>query len=149
LAGSTCLPETIAVALPGIPPWTDQDIVLYHGTLGGSVASILRAVDPTVCKHLRDFGRGFYTTTNLVQAQRWANDLAIQAPGEVAAVVEFTVERNDLAGLDCLFFVRGTGPQPEAHRLVRPRRRAGHRLLEEANRDPGRGSDLVPYRRGR
>src|SRR5207237_739987 len=28
--------------------------------------------------------------------------------GGTAAVIEFTVERNDLAGLDCLFFVRSS-----------------------------------------
>jgi hypothetical protein len=94
--------------LPGIPPWTDQDIVLFHGTLDVHVASILQAVDPTVCNYLTDFGRGFYTTTSRQQAERWANDLAIQTPGGVPAVIRFTVERNDLAGLDCLFFVRGT-----------------------------------------
>jgi hypothetical protein len=67
----------------------------------------MQAVDPTVCRHLRDFGRGFYTTTNRVKAERWANDLAIQTSGGVAAVIEFTVERGALAKLDVLFFVRG------------------------------------------
>jgi hypothetical protein len=55
------------VPLPGIPLW-NQDIVLYHGTLDMHVASILQEVDLNKCKHLRDFGRGFYTTTKCTQA---------------------------------------------------------------------------------
>jgi hypothetical protein len=43
-----------------------------------------------------------------VQAERWANDLAAQTAGAAPAVLEFTGERNDLALLDTLFFVRGT-----------------------------------------
>lgn len=96
------------MALPGIPPWSDQDIVLYHGTLDAHVDSILQGVDLNRCKHLRDFGRGFYTTTKRTQAQRWANDLAAQTTRAAPAVLEFTVERNDLAVLEILFFVRGT-----------------------------------------
>ena len=94
--------------LPGIPLWSDQDIVLYHGTLDLHVASILQSVDLNRCKHLRDFGRGFYTTTRQTQAERWANDLAAQTAGAAPAVLEFTVERNDLALLETLFFVRGS-----------------------------------------
>jgi len=93
------------VPLAGIPPWTDQDIILFHGTLVNHVNSIIQAVDLTRCRPLRDFGRGFYTTTNRVQAERWANDLSIQSGG-IPAVIQFTVERNALAQLDCLFFVR-------------------------------------------
>ncbi len=95
------------MALPGIPLWSDQDIVLYHGTLDMHVASILQGMDLNKCKHLRDFGRGFYTTTKRTQAERWANDLAAQTAGAAPAVLEFTVERNALASLETLFFVRG------------------------------------------
>jgi hypothetical protein len=102
-----CVPEIAAVALPGVPPWTDQDIVLYHGTVDMHVASILQAVDLRQCQSLCDFGRGFYTTTNQVQAERWANNLAAQQGG-AAAVIEFTVERDAFATLDCLFFVRSS-----------------------------------------
>ncbi len=94
--------------LPGVPLWSDQDLVLYHGTLDMHVASILQGVDLNKCKHLRDFGRGFYTTTKRTQAERWANDLAAQTTGAAPAVLAFTVERNDLALLEALFFVRGT-----------------------------------------
>jgi hypothetical protein len=96
------------MALPGIPIWSNQAIVLYHGTLDRHVASVLQGVNLRPCRHLRDFGRGFYTTTKRAQAERWANDLAAQIAGAAPAVVGFTVERNDLASLDMLFFVRGT-----------------------------------------
>ena len=98
----------VKVPLPGIPLWNDQDVVLYHGTLDAHVVSIMQSVNPTICRYLSDFGRGFYTTTNRQQAERWAHDLAIQTVGGVPAVIQFTVDRNELAGLDCLFFVRGT-----------------------------------------
>ena len=94
--------------LPGVPLWIDQDIVLYHGTLDRHVASIMQGVNLNKCKHLRDFGRGFYTTTNRLQAERWANGLAAQTAGAAPAVLQFIVERNDLASLETLFFVRGT-----------------------------------------
>lgn len=96
------------VPLPGIPIWNDNDIVLYHGTLDQYVASILQRVNLNRCHHLRDFGRGFYTTTKRAQAEGWANVLAAQTAGAMPAVIEFTVRRNDLASLDTLFFVRGT-----------------------------------------
>jgi hypothetical protein len=96
------------VFLPGIPLWCDQDIILYHGTLEIHVASVLRRVDLNQCKHLRDFGRGIYTTTNRAQAERWANNLAAQMVGAAPAVIEFAIERNSLASLDVLFFVRGS-----------------------------------------
>ena len=89
-----------------IAGWADQDITLYHGTLDIHVASILRAVDVTKGSYLKDFARGFYTTTSLVQARRWANDKAQGTPHN-PAVISITVSRNDLAQLECLFFVRG------------------------------------------
>jgi hypothetical protein len=92
----------------GIPIWNGQDIFLYHGTLDVHVASILQGINLNMCKPLRDFGRGFYTTTNRAQAERWAIDLSVQTPGTTPAVVEFTVSRNSIALLDILFFVRGT-----------------------------------------
>lgn len=95
------------MGLPGIPLWSDQDVVLYHGTLDIHVASIMYRVNSSKCKHLRDFGRGFYTTTNRLQAERWAVNLAAQFAGATPAVLEFTVSRSALASLDALFFVRG------------------------------------------
>ncbi|HJT33116.1 MAG TPA: DUF3990 domain-containing protein [Pirellulales bacterium] len=95
------------MALPGIPLWKNQEIVLYHGTLDIHVPSIMQHVDPTVCRFLTDFGRGFYTTANLQQAERWARDLARQTARGAAAVLSFAVDRDALAQLECMIFVRG------------------------------------------
>ncbi len=92
--------------LAGVPGWNDQDILLYHGTLDIHVPSIMHAVDVTRGAQLKDFGRGFYTTTSRVQAEARANSLALFGHG-AAAVIRFEVSRNDLAQLDGLFFVRG------------------------------------------
>jgi hypothetical protein len=94
------------LALAGIPPWHDQVIELFHGTTDVWVQDILLAVDETVGGGLKDFGRGFYTTTNLDKARAWANVKARRAGGN-AAVLRFDVSRNDLAQLDCLLFIRG------------------------------------------
>lgn len=94
------------MALPGIPPWRDQVIELFHGTTDASVQDILQAVDETVGGALKDFGRGFYTTTRLDKARDWAN-VKTRRAGGAAAVLRFDVSRNDLAQLDCLFFARG------------------------------------------
>lgn len=98
----------VKVAPPGIPLWNSQEIVLYHGTLDIDVPSIMQHVDPTVCRFLTDFGRGFYTTTNLQQAEHWARDLARQTAGGAAAVLSFAVDRDALAKLECLIFVRAS-----------------------------------------
>jgi Protein of unknown function (DUF3990) len=95
------------VALAGIPPWNDQSILLYHGTVDISTASVLHAVDLRRCRPIQDFGTGFYTTTRLSQAERWAIDMARQLAA-LPAVIKFEVERNDLAVLDCLNFVRSS-----------------------------------------
>src|SRR5271169_759255 len=96
--GSRCLPGDVAVAyfLAGVPIWNDPDIVLYHGTADMYVASILQGVDLNWCQPLRDFGKGFYTTTNQVQAELRARERAKQL-GDIPAVIAFTVERNSLA----------------------------------------------------
>src|SRR5207237_10469350 len=65
----TAFPEgAFRVPLPGVPPWTDQDIVLYHGTTGAFAQDILNGIDETTGGFLKDFGRGFYTTTRLDKA---------------------------------------------------------------------------------
>lgn len=86
--------------------WNDQDIVLYHGTTESDLLSIMHGVDLRVCRHLSDFGRGFYTTTSRLAAERWARNQA-NLSGRAPAVIRFEVERHALAGLDGLVFVRG------------------------------------------
>ena len=88
-------------------PWTNQDILLYHGTVNRSALDILDRIDLNKCRPAVDFGLGFYTTTLLRQAEAWAQLKAHQS-GEPPAVVEFIVKRDHLATLDGLWFVRGT-----------------------------------------
>ncbi len=99
------------MALPPIvfpaPSWSNQDVVLYHGTLVAFVPSILKRVQLSLGKRYRDFGAGFYLTTVLRQAQTWAAQIAATKSGAVPAVIQFTVSRDALAGLQILAFVRG------------------------------------------
>jgi hypothetical protein len=96
---------------PPLASWTNQAIVLYHGTLDLHVASIRTAVTVLLGRSHTDFGQGFYTTTVENQARLWAWQLALRKgtihPGCRAAVVRFDVPRDDLAGLDAVWFVRG------------------------------------------
>lgn len=97
----------MAFFLPGVPVWNDPDIELYHGTVDQYVASILQGIDLNWCQPLRDFGKGFYTTTSQPQAELRARELAKQL-GDSPAVIAFTVEREQLAQLECLSFVRSS-----------------------------------------
>ena len=57
-----------------------------------------------------DFGQGFYTTTLKRQAKYWAWQASQQSPHlpvSQPAVVSFEVDRERLAPLDALWFVRG------------------------------------------
>ena len=94
--------------------WTNQDILLYHGTLAQYADNIISSgvLAPSANLLARtdvDFGTGFYTTTLLRQAEAWAHVKVAAASAGVPpnpGVVEFTVSRDDLAPLDCLWFVR-------------------------------------------
>jgi hypothetical protein len=101
------MPGVPAVPLAGVPPWTDQNILLYHGTADLWAADILNAIDLGQAQPYTDFGRGFYTTSKLDQARRWARDVA-RIWGSVPAVIEFDVERNAIAQLECMFFIRSS-----------------------------------------
>ncbi len=69
------------------------------------MASILHRVNLNRSRILLDFGRGFYTTTSRDQATDY--EMALQTRfQQPTATIEFTVERNQLADVDCLFFVR-------------------------------------------
>src|SRR5437764_15305836 len=94
-------------ATPVPPPWTNQDILLYHGTLHAHVASLLRGVNVVAGRARSDFGRGFYTTTFLAQARNWALQMSIRLAGSQPAVIRFRVNRDTLAKLQTLWFIRG------------------------------------------
>jgi len=103
------------MARMGLPPvpyppprWTNLETVLYHGTLDRYAGMIAAGrIQVRFGKTHRDFGPGFYTTTDQRQAHSWAIQLAEQLPGTAPAVVELKVDRDRLAGLDVLGFVRG------------------------------------------
>lgn len=84
-------------------------LTLYHGTLRTHARNMQRhGVNPALGRPGTDFGPGFYTTTCLLQARSWAWLLAAQQGGAASgAVVELLVDRDALAGLDSLAFVRG------------------------------------------
>jgi hypothetical protein len=90
-----------------VAPWTNQDLVLFHGTLNIHVLAILAGVNVSLGRPNTDFGQGFYTTTSLLQAKAWAWQLAVRRPGTLPAVIQLTVGRDALAGLDSVWFVRG------------------------------------------
>jgi hypothetical protein len=98
----------------GVAGWTNPDLILYHGTIQSSATSILAGIKLTASRTRTDFGLGFYTTTSEQQARNWANKLTAiyntrnpLAPPETPAVVEFTLERDKLASLESIWFVRG------------------------------------------
>jgi hypothetical protein len=89
-------------------PWLNQDIVVYHGTVDTFAAMIVSGpIRVSFGKPNTDFGPVFYTTTLKRQAQMWAAQTSASRPGTAPAVIEITVHRTALAGLDTLAFVRG------------------------------------------
>lgn len=102
--------QTISPFIPA--QWTNQKITLFHGTIATHIPRLLQGIDVTKGNPQTDFGRGFYTTTVLRQAHSWAWQLAQRQakaqPAPMPAVVAFDVDRNDLAGLEALWFVRGS-----------------------------------------
>lgn len=89
------------------PPWSNQDIILYHGTVDEFAAAILSRVRVRLGKPATDFGPGFYTTTVYQQAHTWAVQIAASKPGRLPAVIQIIVPRQELAKLKSLVFVRG------------------------------------------
>ncbi len=94
--------------IPSPPNWTNQPLILYHGTADREVSSILNSVNISQGRVNTDFGRGFYTTTVERQARTWASRLSQRKGGTQPAVIRFDVNRDALADLECLWFVRGS-----------------------------------------
>src|SRR5262245_44114398 len=97
--------------------WMNGPLTLYHGCDLASANAIMDPNHPTkhrimlnLCKRRTDFGQGFYTTTNLHQAKNWAN-LRCKRLGAnvstvpVASILQFSVDRDSLAGMKSLCFV--------------------------------------------
>jgi hypothetical protein len=101
-----------------LPQWLNKKLFVYHGTDSGSVAgatAVTGAILPffvnlALCRPNTDFGQGFYVTTRLHQAQQWANTrvTSLPAPGLFAVILRFELDRDWLAGLQTLGFVRAT-----------------------------------------
>ena len=88
-------------------PWTNGRLILYHGTDDGSANTIMASgVSLGACRSLTDFGKGFYLSADLHQAKNWANSRyrRLRPRAVSAAVVQFQVDRNDLALLANLSF---------------------------------------------
>jgi hypothetical protein len=93
--------------MAALPPWSNQDLVLFHGTTLPAGESILAdGVLLDRAERRADFGRGFYTTTDLRQASNFARRISEPRcmPG---SIVQFSLERNLLSELAALAFVRG------------------------------------------
>ncbi|MCV0024759.1 DUF3990 domain-containing protein [Bacillus sp. XT-2] len=56
-------PSSIGIRLPE---------TLYHGTTSNHVKSIKESINLNACNEKADFGKGFYLTTNAIQAAKWA-----------------------------------------------------------------------------
>jgi hypothetical protein len=102
------------------PVWSNQNIVLYHGTLAAYAQGIRTKVQVAFGKPNKDFGPGFYLTTRLHQARDWADRKAAEKPADTAApaVVQITVSREALAGLQTLAFVQGDFDAEDYWRFV-------------------------------
>lgn len=124
--------------------WSNPVIRLYHGTDIDSVGSILRGIEIEELRDSSDFGRGFYTTTNLAQAEIWASGRA-KRKRRNPAVIELVMSRDELAALESLWFVRADKNAEDFWNLVRACVDNG-----ETNRGENATYDLVvgPVSRG-
>ena len=82
-------------------------MILYHG-------SNVAVTSPKLLKNQRelDFGKGFYTTTNLEQASRWAKRTALRLRHDEAFVSVYEVSEERMRALRILRF-----QQPDPHWL--------------------------------
>jgi hypothetical protein len=99
-------------------PWTNRDLVLFHGTIDRYESSILTQIHVTLGEPFTDFGRGFYTTTNLWQARAWAWQTSQTNPGSLPRVIQLIVGREAIARLDTLWFVRGASDAEDFWQFV-------------------------------
>ena len=114
-----------APAYPVPASWTNQELVVYHGTFDGNGQNIVNSVNVSMGRSRTDFGKGFYTTTDLPQARSWAYRLCRNQPGRMPVVVQLTVPRDELAKLDCVWFVRGDPNAEDYWCLVKHCRKGG------------------------
>lgn len=127
-------------------PWTNGPLILYHGTTDNAATAISKSSRPLLhsinldyCKPLSDFGRGFYLTTVLRQAESWADMKFKRHPKSKAAcsaVLKFEVDRDQLAPLLSLCFVtESTGPNSDYWDFVQHCRKEASTHLLQGNRN--------------
>ena len=76
-------------------------MTLYHG-------SNLEIQSPKLLKNQRplDFGRGFYTTSSLEQAEKWAKRTTFIRKSGEAVVSCYSLDEGSMGGLKILHFLR-------------------------------------------
>ncbi len=128
--------------------WTNGPLVLYHGTTDIGASAISRpsselphSIELSKGRAKTDFGRGFYLTTVLGQAEGWANRLfrnqrSKSRPPTCAVVLRFEVDRNQLAPLLSLCFVTDSSNSDYWNFVSHCRNELGsHRLQGDRNYD--------------
>jgi hypothetical protein len=116
------------VMSPGAPLWTNQPLIVYHGTVDVHASSVLAGVKLSITDNDSDFGRGFYTTTSLRQARIFAENSQLRSTTKGVkrgAVIKFTLNRDDLAQLESLWFVRSSLDADDFWNLIESCRRLG------------------------
>jgi hypothetical protein len=90
------------------PGWANPPLRLYHGTLEANARSIV-SVGVSVARGRpgTDFGPGFYTTSDPDVAEEWAWRFESKRHRRRTAVVAADLDRDSLASLSWLSFVRG------------------------------------------
>jgi len=125
--------------------WTNQNIILFHGTNSVAFSGITAkgCFDLSLCRDDTDFGSGLYTTTNKTQAEEWArrssaglNRRHRTHPESTPHLIAFNVEREAIAQLTGLFFVRAN---PDYWNLVEHCRMRG----DHTRSGPARWYDLI------
>ena len=97
------------------PPWDElsTQVAPWHGCLDTDARDIAtHGIDLTRGREALDFGRGFYTTTDREQAEKWARKRCRRLPqgdrsSSRPSLLLFHVPLARLARLESLVFVRG------------------------------------------
>lgn len=68
--------------------------ILFHGTTSNEYDSLLAGVNISLCEEFTDFGKGFYLTTNFLQASKHAEKRAFN--GEIPIVFVYSLDIKTL-----------------------------------------------------
>ncbi|MBY0552110.1 MAG: DUF3990 domain-containing protein [Candidatus Obscuribacterales bacterium] len=112
-------------------PWPGGPCLHYHATWYKNLSSIRSGIDFSEARPNTDFGRGFYSTTSYAQAKRLATSMA-NARGEETVVIIFEINREALANLPSLVFIRGDRTNRDYWELIKTFRLGRAAEAEEA-----------------